>query len=120
MAGNDVMCSQFTNQSWRWTQDNALDHGKEAYGVNCETPFSRNVFDLNGTSDFYCSKLVYRIFLDSDLYSVNLDSNSWDYYYWLEIKYGPFWATLVISATVSPDEIALDPDLSSYYEISFS
>ena len=102
----------------RWTQDNALDHGKVAYGENCETPFSSNIFDLNGTSSFYCSKLVYRIFMDNNLHSANLNSNAFQYYYWLEQKHTLLWATLAIGFTVSPDEVALDPDLSSSYEES--
>ena len=114
-TGNDIMYSQLANQSWRWTEGNALQDGIDAWGEDCVTPFGFSIFSgVDNTSFFYCSKLVYRIYMDNALYSVNVNSDAYPYYLWLHAKWGN-WAWLIIWAIVSPDEVALDPDLVSYY-----
>ena len=45
------------------------------YGVDCETGFTFNVFDMSGEDKVYCSKLVWRVFQQSEDYQVNVDSN---------------------------------------------
>ena len=62
---------------------------------------------MSGTSKFFCSKLVWQVYLDSDQYSVNVDSNAAEYHYWLQERYLPLVAAIIIINTVAPDEIAL-------------
>ncbi len=111
------MYGQLANQSWRWSQAGALEDAQDAYGTDCQIPFTLNVFAMSGTSTFFCSKLVWRTYLDNENYSVNLDSNSFTYYWWLVNN--PLWgwvsAWYIVTHTVAPDEIALSSYLDSYY-----
>ena len=111
-----IMYAQLANSSWRSNQAEVLKDAKSNYGTNCSTPFTMNPFSMNGTSSFFCSKLVWRAYLDDDNYPVDLDSNSWTYYWWLLPKYG--WATswYIITHTVAPDEVALSSHVDRYYQ----
>ena len=117
---DDVMYAQLANQSWRWSQEGAMEDSQNAYGTNCQTPFTMNVFTISGTSSFFCSKLVWRTYLDNENYSVDVNSNHFDYFWWLYQKYGFMGAWYIITFTVAPDEIALDTDLDNYYEASIN
>ncbi len=116
--GSDVMYSQLDNASWRWSEAGALEDAEEEYGTNCETPFTRNVFDMDSTDRFFCSKLVWRIYLDNEHHSVNVDSNHYSYFFWLMLRHGLGWPTAwyIITHTVAPDEIARHSDLDNYYK----
>ena len=109
-----VMFSQLANSSKRWTEPGALADAQDAYGTNCETPFTRIWFDMISTSKVFCSKLVWRIYLDKEDYSVNLDSNHWIYYLWLEGRYPTQLASTILFSSVAPDEIALSSHLEDY------
>ena len=111
---DSVMYSQLDNRSWRWSQSSAVDDAKSAYGTNCSTPFTRNPFTMSGTSKFFCSKLVWRVYLDNDTYSVNVDSNAVAYHRWLQRVWPDWLAGIIIINTVAPDEIALSPHLDDY------
>ena len=67
-----VMYSQLANSSWRSSEPGALEDAEDAYSTNCQTPFTRLWFDMSSTSKFFCSKLVWRIYLDNDDHSVDL------------------------------------------------
>ncbi len=69
---------------------------------------------MSGTSSFSCSKLVWRVYLDNDNYSVNVDSNAAAYHYWLQERYPALLAAVIIVNTVAPDEIALSANLDDY------
>ena len=69
---------------------------------------------MGGTSKFFCSKLVWRIYLDNDDHAVNVDSNGAAYHYWLQDRYPALVAALIIINTVAPDEIAFSPNLDNY------
>ena len=45
-----------------------------------------------------------------------MNSNHFDYFWWLYQQYGFMGAWYIINFTVAPDEIALDSDLDNYYE----
>ena len=109
-----MMYSQLQNSGWRWSVPGALADAKNAYGTDCSTPFTRNPFAMSGTSKFFCSKLIWRAYLDNDNYSVNVDSNAAAYHYWLQDRYGPLPAAIIIINTVAPDEIALSPNVDDY------
>ena len=111
------MYSQLDNSSWRWSEAYALHDAEEEYGTNCETPFSRNIFNMSGTSSFFCSKLVWRVYLDNGHYSVDVDSNHWSYFLWLLTRYGMEVALFVLYGTVAPDEIAKSSHLDNYREL---
>ena len=52
-----VQYAELSSSSWRWTLAGAVDDAKDDYGTDCDTPFTRNPFNLNSTSKFYCSQL---------------------------------------------------------------
>ena len=110
---DSVMYSQLANSSWRWSVPGALSDAQDEYGTDCSIPFTRNPFAMSGTSKFFCSKLIWRAYLDNDNYSVNVDSNAAAYHYWLQDRYGPLPAAIIIN-TVAPDEIALSPNVDDY------
>ena len=80
--------------------------------TDCSIPFTRNVFAMDGTSKFFCSKLIWRAYLDNENYSVDVDSNGAAYHYWLQDRYGPLLAAII--NTVAPDEIAHSPNVDDY------
>ena len=120
-SGSRLMMAQLSAASQRPTQSATLTKAQNRFGTDCRTPFSQNVFDKYGTSSFYCSKLVWRAHKDSDDYPVDLDSNSYLYFYWLNnsldngripLGFGISW--FIVFSTVSPDEIAMDGDVNNY------
>ena len=111
---DSVMYSQLQNSGWRWSVPGALSDAQDDYGTDCSIPFTRNPFAMSGTSKFFCSKLIWRAYLDNDNYSVNVDSNAAAYHYWLQDRYGPLPAAIIIINTVAPDEIALSPNVDDY------
>ena len=111
---DSVMYAQLDNQSWRWSQARALGDAEDAYGTNCSTPFTRNAFAMSGTSKFFCSKLVWRVYLDNENYSVDVNSNAVAYHQWLQEVWPEWLAGIIIINTVAPDEIALSPHLDDY------
>ena len=111
---DSVMYAQLNNESWRSSQAGAVSDAKASYGTVCSTPFTRNAFAMGGTSKFFCSKLVWRIYLDNDDHAVNVDSNGAAYHYWLQDRYPALVAALIIIDTVAPDEIAFSPNLDNY------
>ena len=114
--GYDVRYAQLANASWRSSEAGALDDAEDEYDTACETPFSLDVFNPQRTDTFHCSSLVWRIYLDNEDHSVNVDSNHPAYFEWLKAKYQFLGATFIITHAVAPDEIALDSDLNHYYE----
>ena len=79
-----VQYAELSSQSWRRTLPDAVDDAKDDYGDNCTAPFTKNPFNMSSTSKFYCSQLVWKVYLDNDDYSVNLDSNDSTYHFWLQ------------------------------------
>jgi hypothetical protein len=114
--GYDVRYAQLANASWRSSEAGALDDAEDEYDTACETPFSLDVFNPQRTDTFHCSSLVWRIYLDNEDHSVNVDSKHPAYFEWLKAKYQFLGATFIITHAVAPDEIALDSDLNHYYE----
>ena len=112
-----VMYAQLDNSSWRWSEASALDDAEGDYGTNCHTPFTHNVFNMSGTSKFFCSKLVWRVYLDTDDYSVDVNSNHYSYFLWVLPRFGWTGATFILYATVAPDEIAKSSHLDNYREL---
>lgn len=113
---DNIMYAQLADSSWHANQAEVIKAAKQNYGTDCSTPFTMWVFSLNGTSSFFCSKLVWRAYLDDDDYPVDLDSNSLTYYWWLHRMYGWSLAWYIINYTVAPDEIALSPHVDRYYQ----
>lgn len=111
---DSVMYAQLDNLSWRWSQAGALQDAQDSYGIDCRTPFTRNVFAMSGTSKFFCSMLVWRVYLDNDNYSVNVDGNAAAYHQWLQEVWPDWLAAIIIINTVAPDEIALSSYIDDY------
>ena len=109
-----VMYSQLANSSWRSSEPGALEDAEDAYGTNCQTPFTRLWFDMSSTSKFFCSKLVWRIYLDNDDHSVDLNSNHYSYFLWLIPRFSVSGALYILYSTVAPDEIARSSHLNHY------
>lgn len=120
-SGSRLMMAQLSAASQRLTQSATLTKAQNRFGTDCRTPFEFSLFSKYGTSSFYCSKLVWRAHKDSDDYPVDLDSNSYLYFYWLNnsldngripLGFGISW--FIVFSTVSPDEIAMDGDMNNY------
>ena len=108
------MYSQLANSSWRSSEPGALEDAEDAYGTNCQTPFTRLWFDMSSTSKFFCSKLVWRIYLDNDDHSVDLNSYHYSYFLWLISRLSVSGALYILYSTVAPDEIARSSHLNHY------
>ena len=108
-----VKYSQLETASGQASEAVALDNAKNTYGTLCEAPFSMYT-SISSADEFYCSKLVWRIYNDNLTYPTNVNSNHPLYFGWLHHKYGNL-AFLIILYVVAPDEIALDIDLDHYY-----
>ena len=119
-SGSRLMMAQLSNASQRPTQSATLTKAQNRFGTDCRTPFEFSLFSKSNTSSFYCSKLVWRAYKDSDDYPVDLDNNSYHYFFWLSnsadgrvpLGFGIAW--FIVFSTVSPDEIALSEELNNY------
>ena len=119
--GSRLMMAQLSAASQRHTQTAVVNKAQTQFGTDCRTPFEFSLFDQYGTSSFYCSKLVWRAYKNSDDYPVDLDSNSYHYFFWLSnsfdngripLGFGAAW--FIVFSAVSPDEIALSGELNNY------
>ncbi len=91
----------------------ALDWAKDRWGVDGTTPYNTAYFNIQREDALYCSQLVWKIHqhINTDL---RLGGEQDIYNRYIEAKWGVGFGEAVRLATVSPDAIALDDDVTLF------